>query len=164
MKPPAVIPVDKLNLEPYASIVCYPRASTTGIQSRIEELQKRGVQALEFAGKASAFSVPVLGKGYVGIVAIAHLNGERLALKMRRLDADRKGLEHEAELLIKANSIGVGPKFITATKDFLFMQLIEGDFLSDWLEKNGDNGLEQVDPAMTPRIMKPCSHVYPHYI
>jgi putative serine/threonine protein kinase len=161
VKPPAVIPVEKLNLEPYASIVCYPRASATGIQNRIEELQKRGVQALEFAGNASAFSVPVLGKGYVGIVAIAHLNGKRLALKMRRVDADRKGLEHEAELLIAANSVGVGPNFIAATTDFLFMQLIEGDFLYDWLEKNRDNWLERVDPAMTPRIMKPCSHMYP---
>lgn len=134
MKPPVTVPVEKLSMEPYASVVCYPRANPTEIQNRIEELQKHGIQALEFAGKASAFNVSVLGKGYVGIVVVAYLNGQRVALKMRRVDADRQSLEHEAELLIKANNTDVGPKFIAATNDFLLMQLIDGDLLYDWLE------------------------------
>jgi putative serine/threonine protein kinase len=128
-------------MEPYASVVCYPRASPTEIQNRIKELQKHGIQALEFAGKASAFNVSVLGKGYVGIVVVAYLNGQRVALKMRRVDADRQSLEHEADLLIKANNVDVGPKFIAATNDFLLMQLIDGDLLYDWLETQRDKEL-----------------------
>jgi putative serine/threonine protein kinase len=141
VKPPVTVPVEKLSMEPYASVVCYPRASPTEIQNRIKELQKHGIQALEFAGKASAFNVSVLGKGYVGIVVVAYLNGQRVALKMRRVDADRQSLEHEADLLIKANNVDVGPKFIAATNDFLLMQLIDGDLLYDWLETQRDKEL-----------------------
>jgi putative serine/threonine protein kinase len=111
------------------------------IQNRIEELQNHGVQALEFTGKASASNIPVLGKGYVGVVVVAQVNGQRVALKMRRIDADRESLEHEAELLVKANNINVGPKFLAVSKNFLLMQLIDGDLLEDWLETHKDKQL-----------------------
>ena len=111
------------------------------IQKRMEELQKHDIQALEFTGKASASNVPVLGKGYVGVVVVAHVNGQRVALKMRRIDADRESLEHEAELLVKANGIKVGPKFLAVSKDFLLMRLIDGDLLEDWLETHKDKEL-----------------------
>jgi putative serine/threonine protein kinase len=141
LKPPVTIPVETLIEEPYASIVCYPRANHAEMQKRIEELQQLGVKAVEFNGKTSAFNIPVLGKGYVGIVAIAHVNGQRVALKMRRIDADRQSLEHEAELLIKANSVNVGPQFLAVNKDFLLMQLVDGDLLADWLEAHRDKEL-----------------------
>jgi putative serine/threonine protein kinase len=111
------------------------------MQKRIEELQLHGVKVVEFVGKTSAFNIPILGKGYVGIVVVAHVDGQRVALKMRRVDADRQSLQHEAELLIKANSVGVGPKFMAVNKDFLLMQLIDGDLLSDWLETHRDKDL-----------------------
>ena len=134
MKPPITIPIETLSEEPYASIVCYPRANPTEMQKRIEELKQHRVTAVEFVGKTSVANIPVLGKGYVGVVVVTHVNGQRLALKMRRIDADRESLEHEAKLLIKANSINVGPKFLAVNKNFLLMQLIDGDLLEDWLE------------------------------
>ena len=132
------MPITQLDKEPYASILCYPRASPLEIEGRIEELRQHGVKAVEFSGKAAAFNVSVLGKGYVGIVVTAHLNGQKVALKMRRVDADRQSLEHEAKLLTKANSVNVGPKFIAVSNDFLLMQLIDGDVLADWLETHRD--------------------------
>ena len=96
---------------------------------------------MEFSGKAAAFNIPVLGKGYVGIVVIAHVDGQRVALKMRRVDADRTGLEREAELLAKANSVNVGPKFMAVSKNFLLMQLVDGDLLADWLETHKNKEL-----------------------
>lgn len=141
MKPPITIPVEALIEEPYASIVCYPRANHTEMQKRIEELQQHGVTAVEFIGKTSASNIPVLGKGYVGVVVVAHVRGQRVALKMRRIDADRESLEREAELLVKANSIYVGPKFLAVNKDFLLMQLIDGDLLEDWLGTHRDKEL-----------------------
>ena len=141
MKPPAVVPVENLGVEPYASVVCYPRANTMETQKRIEELIQHGVKELEFTGKTNASNIPVLGKGYVGIVVVAHVRGKRLALKMRRVDADRQSLEHEAELLSKANSVNVGPKFLAVNKDFLLMQLVDGDLLADWLETHKDQQL-----------------------
>lgn len=127
---------ENLNVEPYASILCYPRASEAELESRLEELRKHGVTAVEFAGDASAFNMPVLGKGFVGIVVVAHLGGERVALKIRRVDADRAGLEHEAQMLTKANSVQVGPKLIGVSKNFLLTQLIDGWLLPEWLSLN----------------------------
>jgi putative serine/threonine protein kinase len=111
------------------------------MQQRIEELRQHGVLAIEFVGKTSASNIPVLGKGYVGVVAVAIVNGQRIALKMRRIDADRESLEHEAKLLMKANEIGVGPNFLAVSKNFLLMQLIDGDLLEDWLETHKDKEL-----------------------
>ena len=82
--------------------------------------------------------VPVLGKGFVGIVVIAHLNGQRVAVKIRRIDADRADLLHEAAMITKANSVGVAPKLIAASKNFLLMQLIDGELLPNWLKTNKD--------------------------
>jgi putative serine/threonine protein kinase len=138
VKSTAVVPVENLGVEPYASVVCYPKANPTEIQMRIEELQKHGVKELEFAGKTNASNIPVLGKGYVGVVVVAHINGQKVALKMRRIDADRLDFEHEAEMLQKANAIGVGPNFIAVSNNFLLSQLIDGDLLEDWLETHKD--------------------------
>jgi putative serine/threonine protein kinase len=125
---------EDLQREPYASVLCYPRVCEVELQSRVGELLALGVEAVEFSGKGSAFSVPVLGKGYVGIVVTAHLKGQRVALKIRRVDADRESLQHEAEMLVKANSVQVGPKLVSNSRNFLLMQLIDGDLLPVWLE------------------------------
>ncbi len=138
MKKPTIIPVDQLTEEPYASVLCFPNPNEVEAQSRIEELRSHGVSALEFSGSASVFgvAVPVLGKGFVGIVVIAHLNGERVAVKIRRVDADRADLLHEAAMIAKANIVNVAPRLVATSKNFLFMQLIDGDLLPNWLKPN----------------------------
>ena len=145
MKNPLVVPVEQLAQEPYASVLCFPKPKEAELKSRIEELQSLGVTEVEFSGNASAFGVrvPLLGKGFVGIVVIAHLNGQRVALKILRVDADRPDLLHEAEMLSKANTVNVGPKFIAVSKNFLLMQLIDGDLLPAWLETHKEKSLVQ---------------------
>jgi putative serine/threonine protein kinase len=140
VKKPIIVPVDQLNQEPYASVLCFPNPSETELQNRVEELRSHGVTALEFSGTASVFGVgvPVLGKGFVGIVVIAHVNGQRVAVKIRRVDSDRADLLHEARMLSKANSVNVAPRLMTASKNFLLMQLIDGDLLPNWLKTNKD--------------------------
>jgi len=134
LKTASTVPAENLGEEPYASILCYPRTSEAELQSRLEELKALGVSAVEFSGKGSAFNVPVLGKGFVGVVVTAHLNRQRIALKIRRVDADRPSLLHEAEMLTKTNGVLVGPRLIGASKNFLLMQLIDGDPLPAWLK------------------------------
>ena len=104
MKKPIIVPVDQLIQEPYASVLCFPNPSEAELQSRLQELRSHGVTALEFSGTASLFgvAVPVLGKGFVGIVVIAHVNGERVAVKIRRADADRADLLHEAQHVVQS--------------------------------------------------------------
>ena len=140
MKAPIIVPIDQLGQEPYESVLCFPNPSEIEVQSRILELHSQGVSALEFSGTASVFgvAVPVLGKGFVGIVVIAHLNGQRVAVKIRRVDADRL---HEASMLSQANSVSVGPKLIASSKNFLLMQLIDGDLLPNWLKTNKDKAV-----------------------
>jgi putative serine/threonine protein kinase len=136
-----IVLTDNLRVEPYASILCYPKANDTELQSRLRELQEHGVKAVEFAGETSAFNVPVLGKGFVGIVVIALLAGQKKALKIRRVDADGLGLQHEAQMLAKANSVQVGPRLMRVSKNFLLMQLVDGDLLPDWLDAHKEKEL-----------------------
>ena len=77
----------------------------------------------------------------MGVVVVAHVKGQKVALKMRRIDADRLDFKHEAEMLQKANAIGVGPKFIAVSNNFLLSQLIDGDLLEDWLETHKEKEL-----------------------
>jgi putative serine/threonine protein kinase len=41
-------------------------------------------------------------------------------------------------MLSKANSVNVAPKLIASSKNFLLMQLIDGDLLPNWLKTNKD--------------------------
>jgi len=131
----SVVPISGLYVDPYSAVLCYPRISQNVLEDRIRELKNLGVAAVEFAGKANAFNVPVLGKGYVGVVVIAHADDQRFALKIRRIDASREGLQHEAQMLEKANSVNVGPRFVRVSQNFLLMEFIDGDLLPCWLEK-----------------------------
>jgi len=148
-----IVPLADLKEEPYASVVCYPRANPSEMQGRLEELQRLGVEAVEFSGKSSAFMLSVQGKGYVGIVVVAHVGCERVALKMQRVDSERESLEREAELLSKANAVGVGPKFLAVTKHFLLMELIDGGSLEYWLQMHQDK--EAVRQILTD-ILEQC--------
>jgi putative serine/threonine protein kinase len=135
LKNALTLTIKKLSEEPYASIICYPKTSKAELKKRIKELQKLGVKAIEFSGEKQAFNTPILGKGCVGIVTIARRNKEKAALKIRRVDADRSRMHHEAEMLKKANSIHIGPRLLGVSKNFLLMQFIDGRLLPKWLEK-----------------------------
>jgi len=147
LKTTLTITIEKLSEEPYASIICYPKTSKTELKKRLKELQKLGMESLEFSGEKEAFSVPVLGKGCVGIVTIAYRNGEKVALKIRRVDADRSRMQQEAKMLKKANSVHVGPRLLGVSKNFLLMQFIDGDLLPKWLNK-------QIGKAVVRKVLR----------
>jgi putative serine/threonine protein kinase len=140
MKNPVIIPIGDLANEPFTSVLCYPTPNDAEVQNRLSELRTLGVSAVEFSGQASAYGIPVpiLGKGYVGIVIVALWQGKKTALKIMRVDADRPDMLHEALMLQKANTVEVGPKLLGATKNLLLMQLIDGDLLPNWLKAQQD--------------------------
>lgn len=131
----ALVSTERLVEEPYVSILCYPRPTKAEAEKRLKRLEKLGVMAVSFEGEKRVSDVRVLGKGYVGIVVAAYVNDEKVALKIRRVDADRVSMEREAELLKKANSVGVGPRLMGASKDFILMQFVDGTLLPEWLKK-----------------------------
>jgi len=133
-----VIPKDRLAEEPYASVICYPRSSPDEIRKRMDELRILGVDAIEFSGTTPALSLPVLGKGYMGVVVIVHVNGERMALKVLRTDSIRENMDHESKMLAMANTVKVGPRLTASTEHFILMQLIGGSEIEDWLSSEND--------------------------
>lgn len=131
----STVALDRLFKEPYASIICYPKLTQSELRKRLGELQRLGVDALEFTGKKQVVNTHVLGKGCVGIVTLAYKNNKRVALKIRRTDADRADMLHEAELLKEANIVDVGPKLLDVSENLLLMQLADGELLPKWLQK-----------------------------
>ena len=132
-----VVTIEKLS-EREHKVLCYPTIEQSQVEKRLKEIKNLGVQALEFTGGKRISDVPVLGKGCVGIVVIAHTTSGRAALKIRRIDADRKGMFHEGKMLKTANTTNVGPKLFDISENFLLMQLIEGPHFPEWIEKLED--------------------------
>ncbi len=130
------IPVKKLPETQFSRFLTYPILDEALAKDRVKELSATGVAALRFTGRTLIDGVPILGKGCVGIVAHAVLNGKEVALKMRRHDADRPSMRDEARLLRLANSVNVGPQLIAATRNFLVMELFGGIQLFRWIESS----------------------------
>jgi len=128
------VPLEQILEERYGRVICYPRCDLKEMKRRVKELKKLGVRAVEFAGGKTAFDVPVLGKGCVGIVIVALTDLGKVALKIRRVDADRAGMQREAEMLRRANAVGVGPELLGTTENFLLMEFVEGSLLPQWVE------------------------------
>jgi len=129
------VPLDELYEEKYARIICYPKYDLKELEKRLLEMKQLGIKALCFSGDKKIGDVPVLGKGYVGIVVSAYLETGRAALKIRRTDADRETMNHEARMLRIANSVNVGPKLLGFTQNLLLMEFIEGLLLPSWIER-----------------------------
>jgi len=126
--------VTKLLGTRYSRILTYPASDEAKARDRVRELSASGVTSLRFGGSTIIDGIPVLGKGCVGIVTLAELDGVPVALKIRRNDADRPSMTNEGRLLHLANSVDVGPRLITATTDFIAMEFFEGAPLFRWAE------------------------------
>ncbi|MCX8150526.1 MAG: serine/threonine protein kinase [Candidatus Bathyarchaeota archaeon] len=145
MQRPSIVPIAELVEEPYSSVICYPKLNNEELTRRVAELEGLGVTAVEFSGGASAFGVrvPLLGKGFAGVVVVGYIKGQRVALKILRVDAERPDLLHEARMLCKANTVNVGPQLVGASRNFLLTQLIEGDHLPNWLRRQKEKRVVQ---------------------
>ncbi len=123
-----------------AKVFCYPHYSLETASRRVKELRDFGVEAVIPDGPHTITGLSVLGKGHTGIVLKAVYQGEIVALKILRVDANRVNFREEARLLGFANSVGVGPRLIAVGERFLIMEIIEGVYLRDWV-----NGMTEAD-------------------
>jgi putative serine/threonine protein kinase len=151
-----VVSLKVLSERKHCKVLCYPRFEQEELERRLKELERLGVQALEFTGEKRVFDVPVLGKGCVGIVVVAYTNSGRAALKIRRVDADRKGMFHEGEMLKRANAIDVGPKLLEISENFLLMELVEGTHLPEWIESLGEREVQSHVRLVLKDILEQC--------
>jgi len=140
--------IESLLEETHRHIICYPGTSIEECESRLKEIAKLDIDTIEFSGRKHINNTPVLGKGHVGIVVKAYKGEEKAALKIRRTDANRLTMNHEAMMLKMANQINVGPRLLGVTKNFLLMEYIEGVLLPEWIttmkRKNVKKRIQQV--------------------
>jgi putative serine/threonine protein kinase len=104
------------------------------VERRLRELHRLGVSFLDFVGEKEVSDLHIIGKGWVGLVVLANWKHRQVALKIRRVDADRERMEREAKLLEVANSVNVGPKLLGVTGNFLLMEFVDGVLLPEWSE------------------------------
>ena len=91
-----LIDLHDLGKTPATSLLTYPYEESEEIEARLRELIELGVTQLELRGRHTIKGIQVLGKGHVGVVVAARYKEKPVALKIRRLDADRKTLKEEA--------------------------------------------------------------------
>jgi len=156
LQPSGLISLKRLQEERYGQVLCYPKYDLKEVRRRLKELKKLGIKAVEFSGEKMAFDVPVLGKGCVGIVVAAHTNAGKVALKIRRVDADRAGMQREAEMLRRANAINVGPRLLNVTENFLLMEFIEGTLLPQWIEALRGRGTRSRIRRVLRALLEQC--------
>ncbi len=97
-------------------------------------MERLGVTSIMLGGRTTINGSRVAGKGQVGLVLRAKLGSKTCALKIRRIDADRKTMDEEARLHRIANGVGVGPCLEGHTKNLIAMEFIDGQSIVDWVE------------------------------
>jgi putative serine/threonine protein kinase len=150
------ISIKKFVDEPYSNILAYPKATSRQIKSRINELERLKIKSISLTGSMTLGKLKILGKGYVGVVVLAKKGNKEIALKIRRTDSQRKEMKSEAELLKVANSVGVGPKILDVSKNFLMMEYIEGEQVTNWINSLKGVGSAKKLKSTIKKILEDC--------
>ena len=150
------ISIKKFVEEPYSKILGYPNATNRQIKSRINELEKLKIKSISFRGPTTLGNLAILGKGYVGVVVIAKKGNKEVALKIRRMDSQRKGMKNEGVLLKLVNSVNVGPKMFDVSKNFLIMEYLDGEKFSNWIEMLSGTGSVKKLKSTIKSILEDC--------
>ncbi len=133
-------------------LICYPRFSESDYNGRIAEMQSLGVTSLTLGGRTTINGSRVAGKGHVGLVLRAKIGDETCALKIRRVDADRKSMDDEVRLHTMANDAGVGPRIKGHSKNLIAMEFIDGQSIVDWVKGAAKNRLRK----MARSVLEQC--------
>jgi putative serine/threonine protein kinase len=133
-------------------LICYPRFSESEYNDRIAEMESLGVVSMALGGRTTINGARVAGKGQVGVVLRAKVGNKTCALKIRRLDADRKSMDDEARLHKMANDAGVGPRLEGHTKNLISMEFVDGQSIVDWVGNAPKNKLR----VMARSVLEQC--------
>lgn len=114
-------------------LLSYPRFSESEYKERIAEMESLGITSITLGGKTIVNGVHIAGKGCVGLVLRGKIGSNTCALKIRRIDADRKTMNEEARLHEIANSAGAGPRLEGHTKNLIAMEFVAGQSIVDWV-------------------------------
>lgn len=115
-------------------LISYPRFSEGEYRDRIAEMESLGITSITLGGRTVVNGAHVAGKGCVGLVLRAKIGNKACALKIRRVDADRKTMDEEARLHKIANDAGVGPRLEGHTRNLIAMEFVGGQSIVDWVD------------------------------
>ncbi len=150
------IPIKKLAGEPYSKILGYPKVTKSQLKIRISELEKLKIKSVSFSGSMTIGKLAILGKGYVGVVVLAKKGTKNVAIKIRRLDAQRKEMKSEAKLLKIVNSVNVGPKLFGVSKNVIVMEFLDGEKIGDWIQNLAGKGSTKKLKSTIRSVLEDC--------
>ena len=150
------ISLEEFGLVPYLNILTYPGPDLRSAKSRIKQLQKLGVEGVIFEGKTKVGRLGLVGLGTVGLVVKSVTKDGIFALKIRRRDANRESMDNEVRLTKMANSVGVGPRLLNHTRDFIIMQHIRGEGIDEWLSELLGRGSAARARELVHRLLNQC--------
>ena len=150
------ISIKKFSEEPYSKILGYPNATNHQIKSRINELEKLKIKSICLTGPTTIGNLAILGKGYVGVVVLVKRGNKEVALKIRRIDSQRKNMKNESILLKLVNSVKVGPKLIDVSKNFLVMEYLEGEKFRNWIKMLKGTGSVKQLKSTIKNVLEDC--------
>jgi putative serine/threonine protein kinase len=119
--------------------ISYPKYNEDDYTSKIRELKDLSIEGLASGGPHRVEGHNLLGKGHVGIVLKGKMGAKTMAVKIRRTDADRPNMFHEAKMLKLANSKSIGPTIYSHSKNVIVMELIQGNYLGQWVKEKNPN-------------------------
>ncbi len=151
-----MVPTSKLVQEPYSLILGYPKATKGELKKRLAELKKLGIKHIQLEGPTILNNLPVLGKGYVGVVVLSNIDKTEVALKIRRIDSSRNEMQSEAKLLKLANQVNVGPKVIKSSKNFIIMEYVNGKKITDWAQELKGKGSAAKLRSVIRKVLEDC--------
>ena len=137
-------------------ILSYPCSDKEEVSRRLEELADLGVSEIIPAGETLIGGFSVLGKGCTSIVTLVASSRGKAALKIRRLDSNRESCGSEARILSEANEVGVGPRLILGTGNFLLMEFVDGVRISSWLPARIAEGRLETVAEVLRQVLEDC--------
>jgi putative serine/threonine protein kinase len=124
------------NFDAFRNLLTYPRFEQEVYKARLNELDDLGVSLIAPGGTTRIGKINILGKGCVGLVVMVKYRRRILALKIRRVDANRNNMYDEVLLHSAANTLEVGPIIIDYSKNFILMEFVNGFNIIELCKKN----------------------------
>ncbi|MGK7924943.1 MAG: serine/threonine protein kinase [Spirulina sp.] len=134
-----IFPIANCDRDPRGQILVYPHGTLEDVRARLPEFADLSIENIYNFGQTvlpqtrkKSLPIRVIGIGYTGIVVLARVKNQDVALKIRRMDSSQPDLLQEAKFLAMANGVGVGPQLLGNTRNLLVMEYIQGDRFLDW--------------------------------
>ena len=128
-----------------AILLTYPYPNFSILHKRITEIALLGIESIILEGDVYIGRFKILGKGTTSLVMKAyHRVYDVVTLKLRRTDANRVSLIHEAKVLNYLNRFNVGPELYCYSKNALIWKYIDGYSFEEVIEKLSDEELRIV--------------------